>query len=183
MSWSIPDCSPSVLYGLGLLTSTLIAMRHAHAIPDHEQPDAQRPLTVAGRELAESTGRLLSELNRTAELIVASSATRTSETAELVAKDWHPAPRIVRTEQLYLASPQMYLPAMLQEVADESRVLVIGHNPGIGVLMRTLSGEQFSVSPGTVAVFSIPSDWADLGEMSRVTATLTHRIVNGRVVE
>ena len=169
--------------GSSSLASTLIAMRHAHAEFDTDLPDEKRPLTEAGRDLARSTGRLLAKLDHTPDLIVTSSATRATETANLIAEVLHPIPRVVNSADLYLAPAQVYLPVLFQEVRDESTVLVVGHNPGVGVLMRDLADDRFSVSPGTACVFSFASDWSELKGMPKIAATMVQLIINGKVFE
>ena len=108
----------------------LVLVRHAKsAWDDPLAADHARVLNARGRDAARRVGRWLeAEGHLPAEALV-SSAARTRETWALMAGEWAaaPAPRVM--EALYHAGPEVMLRCLAQ--AEESPLLMLGHNPGI----------------------------------------------------
>lgn len=115
---------------------TLILMRHAKAVRDHEAPsDRQRRLTGRGRREAEAAGKALVANRLRPDFALISSAARTRETAAIALADVAPLDARV-DETLYLAAPQRIWDAAIAVEADT--VIVIGHNPGMAELVAHL---------------------------------------------
>lgn len=159
---------------------TLILMRHSHAVSDNSAyADHDRPLTPDGRELMNRTAEVLREW--AIDQVLCSSATRTSETAQLLVDSNHPGLEPVATKDLYLAAPEAYA-RVASEYADPQTdvLLMVGHNPGIASLIWSLGGEAFSVSPATAAVFRIHIDeWSELQTSIARATDLIALISNG----
>ncbi|MBP6597078.1 MAG: histidine phosphatase family protein [Arenimonas sp.] len=151
----------------------LILLRHAHAealVPGQE--DFDRPLSLQGQAEAEAAGVWLRDHGYVPDRVVCSTARRTRETAEqaLGALGYVE----VRHEQrIYDATP-----GMLMQVADDhrdiSRVLLIGHNPGLEQLAALLSsgqsGDFRGMPAGGIAVLALPAEAALEPGIARLAA-------------
>ena len=140
---------------------TLLLMRHSYAASNNPAwSDKERPLTDHGRELCRKTAEHLKDLN--VQRIIFSSATRTTETAELVAAAFPQTPTMNKSDDLYLAQPGVYRAAADNAaLADEDVVLIVGHNPGIASLIGNMANESLAIFPGCVAIFSLKgNDWS-----------------------
>lgn len=151
------------------MTLTLILIRHAKSDwADAGLADHDRPLNTRGAEDAPRIGNWLAEQGLRPDHILCSTATRAVETwagisERMQAKDIE----VSYTRALYLAMP----PEMLNVIrASEGRVLtVIGHNPGIGSLARSLLQNEpdhakftrYPTAATLVADFKAKS-WADI---------------------
>ena len=115
----------------------LIVLRHAEA-EDHAPTDHLRRLTEKGRHQAEAVGVYLKEHAIKVDIILSSPALRTVETAEIVAEEL----------ELEVQTVPWALPGMTPEMAMNSlerfqsakRVLLVGHQPDIGLLVARLLG-------------------------------------------
>lgn len=122
-----------------MLRLTLI--RHANAEwKDTSYEDFDRPLNKRGVAEAESLGKLLAENQLVPDLILASTAKRAQQTADIVAKQLGLVARRVKAmEQLYLAREDAIL-ALAQATGPKVHHLaIVGHNPGISELARSLA--------------------------------------------
>jgi phosphohistidine phosphatase len=131
--------------------------------------DHDRPLNERGRRAAMAMGAYLRTEGLVPELVLCSSARRTSETLALLELPGWVA--IAVEHALYLAPPAAVL-ARLREVDDSvGRLMVIGHNPTMHALALELvgSGEPAALArlaekypTGALAVLRVNGDWADL---------------------
>ncbi len=163
------------------MSCRLILMRHSHAASPAGVRDFDRPLTADGERLAETTGRLLRDLGEHPNTILASAARRTSDTAEIVCRQFPDPPVLERCQKLYQAPARQWLPVLQQRITHpDGCVLMVGHNPGVGMLMRRLAPERFPVPPATTAVFQMETEsWDELDILAADTCELVHLIVNG----
>ncbi|MEO1551844.1 MAG: histidine phosphatase family protein, partial [Pseudomonadota bacterium] len=139
---------------------TLILMRHAKSDWSSDLKDIDRPLNRRGREASARLGQWLSKLGLWPDLALISSATRTRKTwARLAAPD---TTKMLVLQDLYLATPGQILKTV-QDVSDAQRLLVLGHNPGIGELAAWLADTppahpDFTRYPtGATTVFNLPA--------------------------
>jgi phosphohistidine phosphatase len=145
----------------------LLLLRHAKAVPPAEAPtDASRPLAARGERDARLMGERLREREARLVSIVTSPATRTLQTAQIVAAAHdYPRERIVVDERLYLAAPADILTVIAAFDATRTCVLVIGHNPGLSelaaALLPELGGSDLPTC-GLVALDTTSRNWADL---------------------
>lgn len=110
----------------------LILLRHAKSDWSHDLPDHDRPLNSRGRRAAPAIGAWLRDHGYLPDEVLCSTAARTRETWDLLGLD---AP--ARLEKaLYLATVDEMM-QVLQGARGDS-VMVLGHNPGIGLLARRL---------------------------------------------
>ena len=139
----------------------LILLRHAHAeAAAAGQDDIDRPLSRQGQAEAEAAGKWLKTNGYLPDRVVCSSARRARETLEQVLSV------IGYIEQRQ--EPRIYeaTPGDLMSVADEhkelSRVLLVGHNPGLEQLVALISsgqsGDFRGMPAGGVAVLKLPAE-------------------------
>ncbi|MFM7920938.1 MAG: SixA phosphatase family protein [Planctomycetaceae bacterium] len=176
---------------------TVLLMRHAEAAEAVSgQSDFDRCLTAAGISMAWQTGLLLGARGLRPQRILASAAVRTTQTAFLVRQataglavpavsavpEFGPGVPVQLQAGLYGASAEAFGDAARYESApDESCVLVVGHNPGMAMLMCCWSCSAFSVPPATLAIFQFAvDDWLAAGR-SGCQGELVLLIRNGQV--
>ncbi len=143
---------------------TLYLLRHAKSSwQDESLADFDRPLKKRGREAAKHVGKLIASEKVSDLLIVSSSAQRTRETTELVMKS-------VKAEVLH--DPEIYeadLPSLLEVLSrisdDRKTVILVGHNPGMEILVRYLTREVAVMPTAALAKIVIDnSSWKALSE-------------------
>ena len=130
--------------------------------------DLERPLNRRGSTAAEAMGRRLLELQLVPDLLLASPARRSRQTAEIVARELSiAARRVLHEEALYLASAADILKVVQDTAPRVAHLLVVGHNPGVSELMQRLVPEAATSALATAAVCSIVFDathWSAIGE-------------------
>ena len=121
---------------------TLLILRHAKSswkqtgISDHA-----RPLNKRGEESAPRMGQLIYEEGIVPDIILSSTARRARDTADLVAEASGFEGEVVYLEDFYHAWPSDYVDA-LRSLPDEiDTAMVVGHNPGMEMLLELLSDE------------------------------------------
>ncbi|HEX4765559.1 MAG TPA: histidine phosphatase family protein [Lichenihabitans sp.] len=121
----------------------LILMRHGKAVSSTPAGDHARSLSPRGLAEAAEAGTALLRLGLP-DFALVSDARRTRETFDRVVESAG-RPIAHRFEpDLYGASPRAILAAVASAPKECRRLLVVGHNPGIGDLARQLSGPDES---------------------------------------
>ena len=152
---------------------TVHLLRHAKS--DWGNPgldDHDRPLAPRGRRAAVVMGVHFAQQRYRPTLVLCSSALRTRQTLEALLPHLPVRPEVLIEEEIYLASCGRLL-SRIQEIDDgQSGVLLIGHNPGIAELARTLAGSgeraslrrlatRFPTAASAVCEFDL-QHWSDL---------------------
>jgi phosphohistidine phosphatase len=75
------------------------------------------------------------------DLVLCSTATRTRQTLDAVLSELEVEPAVEFLEDLYLAGPSEMLDLVASVPDTVEGVLLVGHNPGTGILAAALSGE------------------------------------------
>lgn len=153
---------------------TLLILRHAKSSwKDAALSDHERPLNKRGHRDAPRMGKLLTEKNLIAQLIIGSSAERVRETIAHVCEASGYKGEILYSDKLYLGEPEDYL-KVLKAVDDRyERVMVVGHNPGLEELLELLTGKEHSMPTAALAQVELPiKQWQELNDM-----------VNGTLIE
>ena len=151
---------------------TLFLLRHAEASPTPRGgTDFDRPLSNQGELDAILTARWLNEhhalpltansspATRAHQTITALSTRRPSETLDLAFD-----------ERLYLANVQTLLEILAETSESINRLLLVGHNPGLTQLLHyltppnALSPDCQVMSPASIALISLDSNWCDLSQ-------------------
>jgi phosphohistidine phosphatase len=143
-------------------------MRHAKSDwADAGLSDHDRPLNARGRRDVPEMANWFEKHQAVPSVILASTAKRVAETVERLVACWKSEPLVVRCGALYLASPQTILEQIRGEAIDAdgkrpSRLLVVGHNPGMEQLVSSLSQHHTTMPTAAVALFEcLPIDPED----------------------
>lgn len=141
----------------------LILLRHAHADALAQgQTDAGRPLSDEGRKEALGAAQWLKAQGLVPDRVLVSPAARAKETADAVVAAL--GPMDTREEAgIYEASPGD-LAALVDANRDATRLLMVGHNPGLEQLAALMhsgqSGDYRGMPPAGIAVLHLPADAA-----------------------
>ncbi len=130
---------------------TLLILRHAHAeVGGAFRPDSQRPLSRRGQEEAGVVAQRLAAWKPQPALFLVSTAERARSTAEAVHR-MLPEAQVVLEGDLYGADPETWLHHI--QTADEAvdTILLVGHNPGLEILVSMLAGRMTGFRPATLA--------------------------------
>lgn len=147
---------------------TLYVLRHGQAAPESEAlSDHERPLTVRGRAEVRLAAERLAGRPKPPSLILSSSATRASTTAELCRIALPAATRLTIAADLYLAEPPRYLGALAAGGDPHGAVLVVGHNPGLEALILVLTEQSEHLATASLVEIDLPiALWSELSGLS-----------------
>jgi len=121
---------------------TLFLLRHAKSSwDDASLPDHDRPLSDRGRAAAPRIGAYMRGAGYLPDLVLCSTATRTRQTLDAVLSELEVEPAIEFHEDLYLAAPSEMLDFVTSVPDTVEVMLLVGHNPGTGMLAAALSGD------------------------------------------
>lgn len=148
----------------------LILMRHAKSDwGEAGQADHDRPLNRRGMHDAPQMANWLREQALVPDWILASSARRTQETAELLTRQWQSQDMFVSSEDLYLASPEAIQRVINQDGCDFQDLMVLGHNPGLSYFASSLSNELIQLPTAGIIAFEVAIEqWSDFRVSSSV---------------
>lgn len=152
----------------------LLLMRHAKSDwSDGSVSDHDRPLNARGQDAAPRMASWLASEGLIPEVILCSTAVRTSQTLALMLNVWRNNPVVVDSEpevhyqrELYLA-PASVLVSHASQFATRESVLVLAHNPGMEEAVSFLSGSYLEMPTAAIAVFEAveknwPNQWFDV---------------------
>ena len=150
--------------GTGL---TLLVMRHSKTEQSAET-DHVRRLTDRGRGDAGAAGAWVVSSGYVPELILASTAARAEETAELVASLCGTR-RVEFVDDLYGADGYEVLDIVASHVPDAvTTAMVVGHNPTmaeVGFLIQGEGADEVRFPTSGIGVFGLDVEvWSDLDE-------------------
>ncbi len=146
----------------------VILVRHAKSISHGYDQDYDRTLTERGEEDAQTISIELQRLTIHPNLIIASPAVRTTQTARIYAQTLnYPVNKILFEKKLYSGKSVENFLLMLQELEDEKEtVMVIGHNPTVYYYIHYLM-HNFTDDVPTCSTVAIDFDverWSQLRE-------------------
>ena len=161
----------------------LLLLRHAKSSwDDASLDDRDRPLAPRGHKAADRMAEHLRSSNMSVDLVLCSSALRTTQTLEHIGRAFGDA-EMVMEDGLYGASDEELLDR-LRSVPDQAGgVALIGHNPGVQDLATELAGDgddlermRTKFPTGALAVLEFDGPWAELAEGgARLVAFVTPR--------
>lgn len=139
----------------------LLIMRHAKSSwSDPGMADFDRPLNARGQAAAPAMGKRLQIAALQVDVILASKAQRVRETLEKLETTWDHGGQVIWEKQLYLASVPTLLAQLAALDSAWSRVMLIGHNPGLSELLMHLSDQSTDMSTAAIAMLEGPAmDW------------------------
>ncbi len=149
---------------------TLAIMRHAKSSwDDPALEDHERPLAPRGRDAAPRVDRHLAGRGLRPEVVLCSSARRTTETLALLEATTTGAQAHVE-DALYHASAATLLERVRALPDHVTSALLIGHNPACQGLVLELAGRgrrlaeaRAKLPTAAVALLTLPGDWAEAG--------------------
>ena len=142
----------------------LVMIRHAKSSWGNPlQSDFDRPLNDRGKSEAPEMGKKINKAGLIPDLIIASSAKRTRQTAKRIAEEvGYDVSKIRWEEKLYHCIPSVFR-EMLYEVGDDiGTVFIVAHNPGITEYVNQLSpdlGVENMPPCGVVGVQFEADEW------------------------
>jgi phosphohistidine phosphatase len=148
-------------------------MRHAQAAnPGLGGGDHERPLTAHGQWQAVEMGKKMAAERWQPDVIFASDAVRTKQTAKAVSAQFKVHPLLQYSDKLYLA-PAGDLLAQLQKASEiQKSFLLVAHNPGVHYFSLLLADDANTSAhkllrrdfpPAALAVIDLPAlPWAEM---------------------
>lgn len=148
---------------------TLLIMRHAKSSnKEKDVTDHERPLNKRGKLAAARMGRLLKEEGLVPDHIVSSSAKRARLTAEAVADQSGYTGEVQISTDLYATGPGAFIRVMQFLSDDCSRLMVVGHNPGMEELLELLTKQVKTIPTGAIVQIELAIEtWKELSESSK----------------
>ena len=126
----------------------LFLLRHAKSSwDDPALGDFDRPLSRRGISNGILLSKYLEKQKIFFDLVLSSPSERTQSTADLVLSYCNPAPTIILKEDIYHASVSSLSQLLKGQGESINNLLVIGHNPGLHILIESLTHESIIKLP------------------------------------
>ncbi len=120
---------------------TIFLLRHAKSSwDDNSLADHDRPLSERGRRAAPRIGAYMRGAGCQPDLVLCSTSKRTRQTLAAVLSELDVEPVVEFEEELYLAAPGTMIDLVRSVPDTVEAVLLVGHNPGTGMLAGELAG-------------------------------------------
>ena len=144
---------------------TLILARHAKSnMEEKHKDDWSRTLNKRGKKDVESIAKIFKgkEALTLPQVILASSAIRAKETAELLIGELEFRGDVHYLSSLYKGEIDTYL-AEIQQMPDRAEsLMVIGHNPALEGLLQCTTGKVEALPTASLVCLRVPVDsWKD----------------------
>lgn len=148
----------------------LVVMRHASYTHAGSSSDYERMLSATGKQEAQAQAEYFKKVNFQPDLILTSSAVRAKQTADILSKKLfdHSNDLVLTEKKLYLAESEIIKSCINEIVADFENVILVGHNPGVSIFARIMSGTDIlSFPPSGFAMFDADcDDWLNISPES-----------------
>ena len=144
----------------------LLILRHAKSSwKDKGISDHARPLNKRGKKAAPLMGQVLYEDDFVPDVILSSTALRARETVDLVAEASGFEGEVDYLDDFYHAWPSDYLSALCSLSDKINTAMVVGHNPGMELLLEMLTGQSERFPTAALASVTLPIDyWSQLND-------------------
>ncbi len=149
----------------------LLILRHAKSSWDSKaKTDFERPLAKRGKKDAPRMGVWMRKQGLIPDCVISSPAKRTKQTADRVCKELGiKTDKMIWDHRIYDAG----LHELLQVLHDCSKtattVLLVGHNPGLEMLLTYLAADSVSIPEdgkllptATLAELTMPEEWTGM---------------------
>lgn len=126
----------------------LYILRHAEAgtRTDNVQKDMERPLTKTGKKDMEKIAKSMRKISVKLDVIAASPLARAKQTAEIVKEEYGKV-RMVEWDELKPTRDTKTLYERLAKLKDDSRVLLVGHEPHLSsIIGEIIAGQKNDVN-------------------------------------
>ena len=135
---------------------SLLLLRHAKSSwKNPSLEDFERPLNDRGRKAAELIAGFITKQNVAIDLVISSPAVRARQTIELVLQSAQRSTELRFDQRVYEATPERLFEIVSQIEDERKAVLVVGHNPGLEVLLSLLVGQEEHMPTGSLAKVSL----------------------------
>jgi phosphohistidine phosphatase len=142
---------------------TLILLRHGKSDWSGDEADIDRPLAKRGRRQAPEAGQWLATHVDRIDLAVVSTAKRARATWDLVSAELDERPETRHAENAYAASVGELLDLIRSLGEELGTVVLVGHNPGLEDLAKTLVGDRIPLPTSALAVIELDGPWRSAG--------------------
>jgi phosphohistidine phosphatase len=120
----------------------LMLMRHAKSDWNSHTADIDRPLNSRGRRDAVAMGAYLEQMDLVPDKMIISPARRTRQTAELLLRNLPvDEQQVIVDRDLYLADIETLNEIIELYAADNQRILLLAHNPGMDDMVSYLASK------------------------------------------
>jgi phosphohistidine phosphatase len=133
---------------------SLYLLRHGQAgsRADWHGDDAQRPLTVEGKQRMGREAAAIKKLGVPLDLIFCSPLIRAYQTAEIVAKAMNASERLTADERLEPGFGPKQLAAILGEHRKAQGLMLVGHEPDFSeTISQVIGGSRIAMKKGALA--------------------------------
>jgi len=147
------------------MSKIIFVLRHAQSAGKQSgQRDYDRLLTPQGEAEARDCGKKFFERNNFPDLILCSSAARTRQTLSLFNESqFIPEEKIMFREDLFDALMVHLLDTISELPNDINKVLIVGHNPGLSLLVSDLAVSFMDLGTSQLVGLEFKGDsWTDL---------------------
>ena len=132
-------------------------LRHGRAEPGGPAGDNGRPLTPGGRKALERLGSRLERDGTPSDRVLASPLLRATQSAAAVLGAFRaPAPVETFDALAFASGPADLLAALHDAGVEAGHVLLVGHQPLLGLLAQHLTGAGASFAPGSLLRIECP---------------------------
>lgn len=147
----------------------LLLARHAKSGWDQGE-DFDRTLSERGKIDVKNMAEYLSECGYVVHQIITSDATRARTTAEEYQSQLAPKNNLITHHDLYNASKEDILSIARNIAAEESTVMLVGHNPGMHEVLNYFAQGKVSDMPScSVAIIQFETEnWRDINDKNGV---------------
>jgi phosphohistidine phosphatase len=142
-------------------------LRHADAEPHGTRPDAQRQLTARGEHQARAAGIAIQRMAVAFDEVLFSPRVRARRTAELAVAGWSAQQRALLREHPPLAGGfdvSQAMDALAEVPAEDGRLLLVGHEPDLSLIVGGLSAGRIDLKKGGLAVVRLEGGAPRLGD-------------------
>jgi phosphohistidine phosphatase len=152
------------------MSQQLMLLRHGKSDWKTALDDFNRPLKKRGKRASQAVGHWLKSLHKTPDYIISSPAERARQTALYCAEQMGIAEHLIHFDKrIYEAGVEDLLQVLTNIPPEVQRILLIGHNPGLEMLLAYLASEPLTSYPdgkllatATLAELSIESHLQNL---------------------
>lgn len=135
----------------------LLVLRHAKSAWPVGVADAERPLSSRGERAADTIGRFLAANALVPDHVACSPARRTRQTVEAVLRAAG-APSVAVAIEAQLYDGDVF--QVVRELPESAhRALVVGHEPELVELVRTLCGADVQLPTAGLALIELEAPW------------------------
>ena len=164
-------------------TRELMLLRHGKSSWESPTTDFDRDVTDNGKQHAQEIGVWLKQHQKTPDYVICSPAKRAQVTADIVCQQLGISTDNIKFDhQLYNANVSDIFDVLKICPPHCRRVLLVGHNPSIEMMVQHLSSNQSvsdvdasqAIRPATLVCFTIGEKWNKLLPHNAKLTSITH---------